>query len=202
MHLQIWCTRKQLTRQYSTTKNSHCPKLHKYSVVPMQAKLSEPHAPVSVNTVLTIWKINNSPNCYLFSWIFFKKLLLWHKIIYNHIWFHWYIPKTLDIDKTHLLDRSTTVCVSSKNWHLMWNWNCLIPIVAVCMAVNSGHLVIEEFVVIRRMTVRHILCWLPGTHSICCHCLTNLCLSFLMFVTDLLVLLCPVLNQNLRLFVR
>ena len=60
---------------------------------------------------------------------------------------------------------------------------------------------IDEFAVAWRRAVRRVCAYLLARIVIFCHCLMNLCLSLLMFVRDLLVLFCLVLNQSLRLFV-
>ena len=80
-----------------------------------------------------------------------------------------------------------------------------VPIAVVCMAAKFGHLVISllESLQLHGGGLFDVFCaYILARIVIFCHCLMNLwCLSLLMFVSDLLVLFCLVLNQSLRLFV-
>ena len=58
----------------------------------------------------------------------------------------------------------------------MWNWNCLTPTVAACMAVNSGHLVISPLTSLHFHAVELSVvfyAYLLAHTVICCHCLMN-----------------------------
>jgi len=73
------------------------------------------------------------------------------------------------------------------------------------MATNFGYLVISLLMSLQLHGgwLFDVFCaYLLARIVIFCNCLMNLCLSLLMFVRDLLVLFCLVLNQSLRFFVR
>ena len=71
------------------------------------------------------------------------------------------------------------------------------------MAANVSHLVsLLKSLQLHGGGLFDVFCaYLLAHIEILCHCLICLCLSLSMFIRDLLVLFCLVLNQHLRLFV-